>query len=122
MTVRLRRAYESPSSLRVFRPGERRLQGAIGSNIRKADQYIQPYQFGDPYSKRTGLWLKNLPPLEPTNEVEPIAAWIRTGAGLKRHKAGIGIPSGVARDKRERSLTFPGIAKAMAEQWGSDDI
>ena len=108
--------------MRVFRPGERRLQGAIGSNIRKADQYIQPYQFGDPYSKRTGLWLKNLPPLEPTNEVEPIAAWIRTGAGLKRHKAGIGIPSGVARDKRERSLTFPGIAKAMAEQWGSDDI
>lgn len=45
--------------------------GVISTHIRKPDQYIEPYQFGHPESKKTGLWLKNLPVLKPTNIVEP---------------------------------------------------
>lgn len=77
----------------------------ISSKIRKADQYIQPWQFGHGETKKTGLWLKNLPLLKPTNIVE--------GRENRIHK----MPPGVDRWK-ERSRTFPGIAKAMAEQWG----
>ena len=71
-------------------------------------QYIQPYEFGEPVSKKTGLWLKNLPPLMPT-EIFP------------REKAKQMIwlmPPSSDRPKR-RSVTFRGIAEAMAEQWGS---
>jgi len=89
-------------------------QGAIGSNIRKADQYIQPYQFGDPYIKRTGLWLDNLPLLEPTETVEPTGHWMTTASARKA-----GEPDGLAgHNQRLRSLTFPGIAAAMGAQWG----
>lgn len=88
-------------------------QGAIGSHIRKADQYIQPYQFGDPWIKRTGLWLKNLPALVPADIVEPLGHWLHSSNVIT------GLPTGVAgQDRRLRSLTFPGIAEAMAEQWG----
>ena len=48
-------------------------------------QIIQPYQFGHPYTKRTCLWLRNLPPLEPTNVVEPVATWCPSGS--YSHKA-----------------------------------
>lgn len=76
----------------------------IASRIRKADQYIQPWQFGHGEVKKTGLWLKNLPLLQPTEIVEGREARIWK------------MPPGVDRWK-ERSRTFPGIAKAMAEQW-----
>lgn len=76
--------------------------GAIGSNIQKASQYIHPYQFGHPYKKKTGLWLRNLPFLKPTNIVEPMASYAHTEVRLQR----------------DRSRTFPGIAEAMADQWG----
>lgn len=77
----------------------------ISSKIRKADQYIQPWQFGHGETKKTGLWLKNLPLLQPTNIVE--------GRADRIHK----MPPGPNRWK-ERSRTFEGIAEAMADQWG----
>ena len=88
--------------------------GYMNTHYRKPDQIIQPYMFGDPFEKRTCLWLKGLPKLEPTNVVEPpprqvlvsgktMPRWY-SNCGGNRHKA--------------RSTTFPGFAKAMAEQWG----
>lgn len=78
----------------------------ISSRIRKPDQTIQPWQFGHGEVKRTCLWLKNLPPLTPTNVVE--------GREARVHR----MPPGPDR-WRERSRTFTGIAAAMADQWGS---
>ena len=92
--------------------------GCIGTRIRPADQYIQPHQFGADASKRTGLWLKGLAKLEPTSLVTPRIApdgkprWAnQTDSGQNR----LG-PS----DTRwaERSITYRGIAEAMAAQWG----
>lgn len=79
------------------------------------DQVIQPYMFGDPYSKKTCLWLKNLPCLEPTNIVSQ-HPYINGGGGRleKENYKGQKFASGSS----ERSKTFPGIAKAMADQWG----
>lgn len=82
--------------------------GRISTAIRKPDQIIEPYQFGDPWRKGTCLWLKNLPPLEPTRVVEPTGYWV--GGDRVKH--------GEHRDPRRRSLTFTGIAEAMASQWG----
>lgn len=76
----------------------------ISSRIRKSDQIVQPFMFGDPYMKTTCLWLKNLPKLEPTNIV--------SGREQKCWKE----PPGPERWKN-RSRTYPGIANAMAEQW-----
>lgn len=74
----------------------------------RATQYIQPYMFGDDYTKLTGLWLKGLPELLPNCYL----------AGHKCHNTG--FPSWVAtvHSAELRSKTFNGIAKAMAEQWG----
>ncbi len=81
-------------------------------------QIIQPYEHGHPYSKKTCLWLKGLPDLEPTRVVTGnIISWVSGGSrktdGTKRGQAGTKF-----RDAKTRSKTFPGIAKAMAEQWG----
>ena len=79
--------------------------GKIGTAIRPADQYIQPWQFGHGEKKMTGLWLKNLPLLIPTNIVsgrEPKVHYMAPGPNRWR----------------ERSRTLPGIAAAMADQWG----
>jgi hypothetical protein len=73
--------------------------------VRKQDQIIQPWQFGHGETKATGLWLKGLAKLIPTNIVE--------GREGRIHK----LPPGPNRWK-ERSKTFPGIARAMASQWG----
>lgn len=78
-------------------------------------QIIQPYQFGDPWQKKTCLWLKGLPDLQPTNVVEPQGYWI--GAHGK-DKAPHGVSKGF-RCQKTRSKTFQGIAKAMAEQWSN---
>lgn len=82
-------------------------------DLPKYNQIIQPYMFGDPWQKRTCLWLKNLPHLTPTNVVEPKGYWI--GAHGK-DKAPKGMIKGF-RDQKTRSKTFPGIARAMASQW-----
>jgi hypothetical protein len=83
------------------RPGSH-VAGLIG----KPDQVIQPWEFGHGETKATGLWLKNLPKLEPTNVVD--------GREARVHR----MPPGPDR-WRERSRTFEGIAAAMADQWGS---
>lgn len=77
----------------------------ISSRIRKPTQVIQPWQFGHGETKATCLWLKNLPRLVPTQVVE--------GREARVHR----MPPGPNRWK-ERSKTFPGIAAAMADQWG----
>ena len=91
-------------------------KGVISTHIRKPDQYIQPYHFGHRDSKMTGIWLKGLPPLEPTNIVEP--EWIISPFGKRHSKTHWQNPSTNNPDNaRLRSKTYPGIAKAMAEQW-----
>lgn len=70
-------------------------------------QIIQPYEYGHPYTKRTCLWLKGLPPLFPTDIVVPEKSWVMEGP--YRHN----------RDRaKNRSKTFTGVGQAMAEQWG----
>jgi hypothetical protein len=92
--------------------------GCISTRIRKPDQYIQPYEYGHDASKKTGLWLKNLPSLTPTKLVEP-----RVVDGKKRwsNQTDSGqnnLPPSEDR-WRERARTYQGWADAMAEQWGS---
>ena len=83
----------------------------------KKSQVIQPYQFGHPYTKRTQLWLKGLPLLEQTDIVKPIATWCPSGS--YSHKHGDQQRGMFTTDRaKNRAKTFPGIAKAMAEQWG----
>ena len=85
----------------------------------KCSQAIQPWQFGHPYTKRTCLWLKGLPPLEPTDIVEPTATWCPSGSYSGKHDPK--HRGAFTRDRaKNRSKSFPGIAKAMAEQWGGD--
>lgn len=89
----------------------------ISSRIRKPDQIIQPYNFGHDASKRTCLWLKNLPKLKSTTQIQP--RWInnhprwgnQTDSGQNR----LGPSEHRASD---RARTYEGIALAMAEQWG----
>lgn len=79
--------------------------GIMSTRWRKPDQIIQPWQFGHPETKATCLWLKNLPPLKPTQIVD--------GRQARVHRE----PPHPDRWKR-RSRTYQGIADAMAEQWG----
>lgn len=79
---------ENPTPLKIYR-------------LPPYTQAIQPYQFGEAYTKRTCLWLKNLPELKPTKIVKPLGSWVACH-----------------RSARVRSKTFDGIAEAMAEQWG----
>jgi hypothetical protein len=78
-------------------------------------QVIHPYYFGDPYSKRTQLWLKNLSPLQHTNVVEVEGYWC--GSYTSRFK-GDKRKTVLGKTWKDRSRTFQGIANAMAEQWG----
>lgn len=91
--------------------------GCISSQIRKPDQFIQPYEYGEDASKRTCLWLKNLPPLQPTKFIEP-----RLVNGKKRwgNQTDSGQNKlGPSDDRwKIRSMTYQGWADAMAEQWG----
>jgi site-specific DNA-cytosine methylase len=90
----------------------------ISSRIRKPDQIIFPYHFGHDASKKTCLWLKDLPPLRPTQMIEPRIVngkprWSnQTDSGQNRLAPSEGR-------WKERSKTYSGIAMAMAEQWGS---
>lgn len=86
----------------------------ISSQIRKPDQIIQPYMFGDSARKTTCLWLKNLPQLRPTNIVDE--GEIHTTKSGKRIPAWYNLPPSPNRSK-QRSRTFEGIANAMASQW-----
>lgn len=94
------------------------LIGVMSTVWRKPEQIIQPYMFGDSAEKKTCLWLKGVEPLNATNEVEPpervkfdsgrtMPKWYADAWRLPKEER-----------SRLRSQTFPGIAKAMAEQWG----
>ena len=82
--------------------------GIMSTQYRKPDQIIQPWQFGHGETKSTCLWLKNLSPLIPTNIV--------AGRESRIHK----MPPSPDRSKL-RSKTYPGIAEAMATQWGKKE-
>ena len=82
----------------------------------KYTQTVQPYEHGHPYTKKTCFWLKGLKPLAPTNVVEPEATWCPSGSYSGKH--GDKHRGVFTKDRaKNRSKTFPGIAKAMAEQW-----
>jgi len=96
--------------------------GIISTVFKKPNQIIHPYYFGDPHSKATCLWLKNLPKLchikngdmfEEKTHVDPVYIYAKSSG--KRYSKLHWIGGGHG---KERSLTFPGIAQAMAEQWG----
>lgn len=96
--------------------------GIMSTHYKKPDQIIQPYQFGDKARKATCLWLKGLPKLEHTSVVDPGKIdknGFSRGASLDyaTDENGKIIPWNDPRTAKERSKTFPGIAKAMAEQW-----
>ena len=84
------------------------------ARLPKHDQVIQPWQFGEPWTKRTCLWLKGVEPLKPTNIIDPVnGSWVNSGSTYRRY----GFSNGKTSSK-DRSKTFQGIADAMAEQWG----
>ena len=83
----------------------------------KQSQVIQPYEFGEPWSKKTYLWLKGLPPLMATEIVPDHKPFIPSGTGRKLGGDSYGA-KGCAHDSKPRSKTFKGIAEAMANQWG----
>lgn len=92
--------------------------GIMSTNFRKPNQIIQPYHFGDATPKSTCLWLKNLPELKHTNVVEPEYI-IGKRDGKKYSKIHYMTPSLEKSERAKlRSKTFPGIAKAMATQYG----
>ena len=88
--------------------------GCISTRIRKPNQYIHPWQFGHQESKKTCLWLKNLPLLEPTNVVQKP----ESGVWLNQTPSGQNKLGPSDERAKQRSLTYLGIANAMAEQWG----
>lgn len=92
--------------------------GIMTRYYKKADQYIQPLQFGHPTSKRTGLWLKGLPKLTPTNIVEQEFHISGTGRKWDKWFWESSLIHPLSERSKFRSKTFPGVAKAMAEQWG----
>lgn len=90
----------------------------ISSRIRKPDQIITPYQFGHDASKKTCLWLKNLPPLKQTDYVEPRIIDGKPRWGNQTDSGQNKLAPSADRWKI-RSETYPGIAAAMADQWGN---
>lgn len=96
--------------------------GVISTHIRKPDQIIQPYQFGDPHSKKTCLWLKNLPKLVRTKNVYEDIEWMyfySKNGKMRRMDKMYAKNSSIECRWKLRSRTFPGVAMAMAEQWGN---
>ena len=96
-------AIENPTPSRIY-------------NLPEKTQVIQPYQFGHPFTKRTQLWLRGLHKLEPTDIVQPIQTWCPSGSYSEKHNDKHRGMFTTDRAKN-RAKTFPGIARAMAEQW-----
>jgi hypothetical protein len=95
--------------------------GIMNSRFRKPDQVVQPYFFGDAASKSTCLWLKNLPLLTPTKMVDK-GEYIEFKSGKripKWYSDGLTKTKTAEERRTWRSKTFPGFAKAMAEQWSA---
>ena len=81
----------------------------------KCTTYVQPFEFGHPYSKKTLLWLKNLPPLFPTKIMGKYKPYLPSNTGGKKRGQKY---HNVSITQKQASKTFRGIAEAMAEQWG----
>ena len=94
-------AIENPTPSKIF-------------GLPSPSQTIQPYMFGHPFTKRTHLWLKGLPPLQPTEMIPKDELQSTKVAGNWFNKGG-------KERQKNRSKTFPGIAKAMAEQWAGNN-
>lgn len=97
------------------------VENPIPSRIYDLPQYtqiIQPYQFGEPWSKRTCLWLKGLCELQPTNILEDYIPYVSSGCYSGTHDSRYKGASRKGGSAKIRSKTFLGIAKAMSEQWG----
>lgn len=98
------------------------VENPIPSRIFELPRYtqtVQPYEFGQPYSKKTCLWLKGLPKLKPTKLITEYKPYVSCGTSTNKgnpDKAGVSRRGGAA---KVRSKTFKGIAKAMAEQWSA---
>lgn len=97
-------AVENPVSLKVF-------------DMPQWTQEIEPYQFGHPFSKKTRLWLKGLPKLEPTNIVEKKGTYLPSSTSKNAYT---GLNDKKTRCPKVASKTFEGIAKAMATQWTTE--
>ena len=95
---------ENPIPLKIF-------------GLSQYSQIIQPFMFGDPWMKTTCLWLKGVPPLMATDIVVPTGKWVNS-TDHRRVKVRDEWQTSGKKSQKERSKTFPGIAKAMAEQWG----
>ena len=94
--------------------------GIMSGLWRKPDQIIQPYMFGNPYTKNTCLWLKNLRPIHPSKETDDHGERIYFESGKSQPKwYSDGLTKTKTKEERQRwrSKTFPGIARAFAEQW-----
>lgn len=99
--------------------------GVIPTYIRPYDQVIQPYEFGDPFQKTTCLWLKNLPKLTPTKIVQKgkFKEFV-SKKGVKKKQPLWYYEALTSKEEtwKLRSQTFPGIAKAMADQWSKPGL
>lgn len=96
------------------------IENPIPSSVYDLPQYtqvIQPYEFGEPWSKKTCLWLKGLPPLQPTEIISDHKPFCSSGSYSKNHDPKYKGASRKGGSAKSRSKTFSGIAKAMAEQW-----
>lgn len=95
--------------------------GCMSTRYRKPDQIIQPWQFGHPTTKSTCLWLMGLPLLKPTKIVEldksDVYEYVAKNGRIK-HDSRLRSKCKTSERSKHRSKTFPGIAKAMADQWG----
>ena len=93
------------------------MENPVGVLPVKPTQYVQPWQFGHPESKKTGLWLHNLPKLVETDNVKAYFDSLPKNQQQRLHY----LPPSKDRWKI-RSTTFQGIADAMAQQWGNQDV
>lgn len=96
------------------------IENPIPSSVYYLPQYtqvVQPYEYGEPWSKKTCLWLKGLPMLQPTEIIIDHKPFCSSGSYSKSHDPKYKGASRKGGSAKSRSKTFPGIAKAMAEQW-----
>jgi len=100
-------AIENPTPFKIF-------------ELPEFTQSIQPFEYGHEFSKKTLLWLKNLPKLKPTNIIEKYKPLLPSNTGGK--KRGQKYSNGFVKNQKEASKTFPGVAKAMAEQWHKPEV
>ena len=102
-------AVENPIPSRIF-------------NLPEYTQIVQPYEYGEPWSKKTCLWLKGLPKLKPTKIITDHKPFCSSGSYSITHDPKFKGASRKGGSAKSRSKTFPGIAEAMGEQWGVNNV